>query len=257
MRNRLALTKGTENCTQNYYCIKVNTYNYYFSGLCTASAILLYPNLRNPTPLHRNASLQENSPNKAKQLSLFQPAIEPLRKYKLNSSPLRTSKTSSPVNPPSELTPTSSDSLETSSRQSETDNADSESLASSSDMEYQTHRSYLGPDLPSIPRQPPSQINNQYLLNGEEIAEKYREAIMDYSKYKNAGVIETEACFKAARIAVEQNNSLHASSFLQNVIFINLTLSEQEKIQRFETLAELYKEIGKFYPCIDYNVLIY
>ncbi|KAF9799525.1 hypothetical protein SFRURICE_018712 [Spodoptera frugiperda] len=213
-------------------------------GLCTASAILLYPNLRNPTPLHRNASLQENSPNKAKQLSLFQPNSDSLRKLKLNSSPLRTSKTSSPVNPPSELTPTSSDSVETSSRQSETDNADSESLASSSDIEYQSHKSYLGPDLPSIPRQPPSQITNQFLLNGEEIAEKYREAIMDYSKYKNAGVIETEACFKAARIAVEQCNSLHASSFLQNVIFINLTLSEQEKIQRFETLAELYKEIG-------------
>lgn len=45
---------------------------------------------------------------------------------------------------------------------------------------------------------------------------------------------------------MEQNNSLHASSFLQNVIFINLTLSEQEKIQRFDTLAELYKEIGSY-----------
>lgn len=213
-------------------------------GLCTASAILLYPNLRNPTPLHRNASLQENSPNKAKQLSLFQSNTDPFRKFKHSSSPLRTSKTSSPVNPPGELTPTSSDSVESSSRQSETDNADSESLASSSDMEFQSHRSYVGPDLPAIPRQHPSHINNQYILNGDDIAEKYREAIMDYSKYKNAGVIETEACFKAARIAVEQNNSLHASSFLQNVIFINLTLSEQEKIQRFETLAELYKEIG-------------
>lgn len=160
---------------------------------------------------------------------------------------MRSSKTSSPVNPPSELTPSSSDSVETSSRQSETDNADSESLASSSDIDYQSQKSYLSPDLPSIPRQPPSQINNQYLLSGEEIAEKYRKAIIHYSKYQNAGIIETEACFKAARIAVEQNNSLHASSFLQNVIFINLTLSEQEKIQRFDTLAELYKEIGEYY----------
>lgn len=85
------------------------------------------------------------------------------------------------------------------------------------------------------------------------MAEKYRKAIIHYSKYQNAGIIETEACFKAARIAVEQNNSLHASSFLQNVIFINLTLSEQEKIQRFDTLAELYKDIGKkrlfFFTC--------
>lgn len=156
---------------------------------------------------------------------------------------MRGSKTSSPVNPPGELTPTSSDSIDTSSRQSETENADTESLASSSDID-QSQRSYISSDLPSIPRQPPS-INIQYLLNSEEMAEKYRKAIIHYSKYQNAGIIETEACFKAARIAVEQNNSLHASSFLQNVIFINLTLSEQEKIQRFDTLAELYKEIGK------------
>ncbi|CAG9112030.1 unnamed protein product [Plutella xylostella] len=211
-------------------------------GLCAASAILLYPNLRNPTTFQRNASLQENSPNKTK-LSLFQPPTDPFRRYKGISSPLRSSKTSSPTNPPTELTPSSSESVETSSRLSETDNADTESLASSSDVDYPSHKSFL-PDLPSIPRQPPSHVTNQYLLNGEEIAEKYRKAIIHYSKYQNAGIIETEACFKAARIAVEQNNSLHASSFLQNVIFINLTLSEQEKIQRFDTLAELYKEIG-------------
>lgn len=83
-------------------------------------------------------------------------------------------------------------------------------------------------------------------MNCEEIADKYRKAIIHYSKYQNAGIIETEACFKGARIAVEQNNSLNAASFLQNVIFINLTLSEQEKIQRFDTLAELYKEIGEY-----------
>ncbi|XP_013180026.1 PREDICTED: protein brunelleschi [Papilio xuthus] len=209
-------------------------------GHCAASAILIYPNLRTTMPLHRNASLQESSPNKTKPLSLFQPGIDSFRKYKLTSSPLRSSKTSSPINPPSELTPSSSDSVETSSRQSETDNADTESLASSSDIEYQSQKSYITMDIPSIPRQ----VNNQYLLNGEDIAEKYRKAIIHYSKYQNAGIIETEACFKAARIAVEQNNSLLTSSFLQNVIFINLTLSEQEKIQRFDTLAEIYKEIG-------------
>ncbi|XP_041981752.1 protein brunelleschi [Aricia agestis] len=211
-------------------------------GHCATSAILQYPNLRNTTPLQRNASLQESSPNKIKPLSLYQTS-DAFRKFKLNSSPLRSSKTSSPTNP-SELTPSSSESIETSSRQSETDNADTESITSSSENDYQSQKSYMSPDLPSIPRQPPSTINNQYLLNGEEIAEKYRKAIIHYSKYQNAGIIETEACFKAARIAVEQNNILHASSFLQNVIFINLTLNEQEKIQRFDTLADLYKEIG-------------
>lgn len=78
----------------------------------------------------------------------------------------------------------------------------------------------------------------------EDISKKYREAIIHYSKYQNAGIIETEASFKAARITVEQNHALQAASFLQNVVYINLQLSEQEKIQRFETLAELYSQIG-------------
>jgi hypothetical protein len=46
----------------------------------------------------------------------------------------------------------------------------------------------------------------------------------------NAGIIEMEACFKAGRVAVEQGSTLQASTFLQNVIFINLTLSELEKV---------------------------
>ncbi|KAL3284966.1 hypothetical protein HHI36_019095 [Cryptolaemus montrouzieri] len=82
------------------------------------------------------------------------------------------------------------------------------------------------------------------LLIPEDIAKKYREAIIHYSKYQNAGIVETEASFKAARIAVEQNHALQAASFLQNVVYINLTLSEQEKIERFETLADLYTQIG-------------
>ncbi|KAI8439529.1 hypothetical protein MSG28_013279, partial [Choristoneura fumiferana] len=221
------------------------------AGLVTET-IILYPHLRNPTPLQRNASLQESSPNKTKPLSLFQAQSEPFRKFKTTSSPIRSSKTSSPVNPPSELTPSSSDSIDTSSRQSETDNADSESLASSSDIEYQSQKS-LGPDLPSIPRQSQSQVTNQYLLTVDDIDVRYRNAIIDYSKYQNAGIIETEACFKAARISVEQGNYLLASGFLQNVMFINLTLSEQEKIQRFDTLAELYKEIG--WPVLQIQLL--
>jgi hypothetical protein len=40
-----------------------------------------------------------------------------------------------------------------------------------------------------------------------------------------------EACFKAARIAVEQGSALQASAFLHNVVCINLTLSESEKVK--------------------------
>ncbi|KAB0793804.1 hypothetical protein PPYR_13424 [Photinus pyralis] len=82
------------------------------------------------------------------------------------------------------------------------------------------------------------------MLPPDEISKKYREAIIHYSKYQNAGIVETEASFKAARISVEQSHSLQAASFLQNVVFINLTLSEQEKIQRFEKLSDLYLQIG-------------
>lgn len=81
-------------------------------------------------------------------------------------------------------------------------------------------------------------------LSPEDISKRYRDAIIHYSKYQNAGIIETEASFKAARISVEQNHSLQAASFLQNVVFISLNLSEQEKIQRFETLSDLYTQIG-------------
>lgn len=82
------------------------------------------------------------------------------------------------------------------------------------------------------------------VLAPDDISKRYREAIIHYSKYQNAGIVETEASFKAARIAVEQNHALQAASFLQNVVYINLSLSEQEKIQRFETLASLYTQIG-------------
>lgn len=84
----------------------------------------------------------------------------------------------------------------------------------------------------------------QNVLTPEDISKRYRDAVIHYSKYQNAGIIETEASFKAARISVEQNHSLQAASFLQNVVYINLTLSEQEKIQRFETLSDLYNQIG-------------
>lgn len=69
-----------------------------------------------------------------------------------------------------------------------------------------------------------------HILLPEEISKKYREAIVHYSKYQYAGIIETEASFKATRISIEQNCTLQAASYLNNVILINLTLSEQEKV---------------------------
>ncbi|XP_005426676.1 trafficking protein particle complex subunit 9 isoform X1 [Geospiza fortis] len=82
-------------------------------------------------------------------------------------------------------------------------------------------------------------------LSPEDIIEKYKEAISYYGKYKNAGVIELEACVKAVRVLAMQKRSMEASEFLQNAVYINLRqLSEEEKIQRYSILSELYERIG-------------
>ncbi|XP_076241389.1 trafficking protein particle complex subunit brun isoform X1 [Calliopsis andreniformis] len=86
--------------------------------------------------------------------------------------------------------------------------------------------------------------NMSHILLPEEISKKYREAIVHYSKYQYAGIIETEASFKATRISIEQNCTLQAASYLNNVVLINLPLSEQEKIDRFTTLSDLYTSFG-------------
>nr|XP_046219961.1 trafficking protein particle complex subunit 9-like [Oncorhynchus gorbuscha] len=82
-------------------------------------------------------------------------------------------------------------------------------------------------------------------LGPEDIIEKYKEAISYYDKYKNAGVIELEACVKAVRVLAIQKRAMEASEFLQNAVYINLgQLSEEEKIQRYSILSELYHLIG-------------
>ncbi|XP_033330236.1 trafficking protein particle complex subunit brun isoform X2 [Megalopta genalis] len=86
--------------------------------------------------------------------------------------------------------------------------------------------------------------NMPHILLPEEMSKKYREAIVHYSKYQYAGIIETEASFKATRISIEQNCTLQAASYLSNVVLINLQLSEQEKIDRFTTLSDLYMSFG-------------
>uniref|UniRef100_A0A3Q1I576 Trafficking protein particle complex 9 n=1 Tax=Anabas testudineus TaxID=64144 RepID=A0A3Q1I576_ANATE len=82
-------------------------------------------------------------------------------------------------------------------------------------------------------------------LSPEDIIDKYKEAISYYGKYKNAGVIELEACVKAVRVLAIQKRAREASEFLQNAVYINLgQLSEEEKIQRYSILSELYELIG-------------
>ncbi len=94
--------------------------------------------------------------------------------------------------------------------------------------------------------------------------------VLSVFQYKSAGVIELEACIKAVRVLAIQKRSMEASEFLQNAVYINLgqvracnrsvfkaaqlgmvfehclciQLSEEEKIQRYSVLSELYELIG-------------
>lgn len=85
---------------------------------------------------------------------------------------------------------------------------------------------------------------NRTCLNPDDIIEKYKDALTYYSKIKNAGIIEMEASVKACRVLIMQRKYLQASDFLQNVIYINLSLSDEDKIQRYGTLSQLYSQIN-------------
>lgn len=107
-------------------------------------------------------------------------------------------------------------------------------------MHSEGDRSQAIPNLPSPPAIEVIKNNMPHLLLPEEISKKYREAIVHYSKYQYAGIIETEASFKATRISIEQNCTLQAASYLNNVVLINLPLSEQEKVCNFSKEKENY-----------------
>ncbi|KAK3861552.1 hypothetical protein Pcinc_028634 [Petrolisthes cinctipes] len=92
---------------------------------------------------------------------------------------------------------------------------------------------------PTVARQ-----SSKHCLSPDDIVDKYRESIVHYSKYRNAGVVETEASIKAVHVLIEQRRYLMAAEFLSNVVFINLQLSDEEKIARFNALADLYHQIG-------------
>ena len=77
-----------------------------------------------------------------------------------------------------------------------------------------------------------------------DIFEKYREAVINYSKYKEAGVLELDACLKASKVLATLGQQLEASDFLQNTIFIGIKLPPEREIERLSTLAELYGIIG-------------
>ncbi|KAG4079459.1 hypothetical protein HA402_005156 [Bradysia odoriphaga] len=190
-----------------------------YEGLCSASSILLYPNVRYATSLQRNASLQD-SPQKL--------SNRPLNHDNIAKAAL-SKKSGLVIQLESDTVVKSGCSSSTSSSTSSV----SSILSTSSSGSLASDRK----DTPTSPY-PPN------VLMPDDIPVKYRDAIINYSKYRHAGIIETEAALKAARVCIEQNQNLEVAIFLQNVLYINLNMSEQERVQRFETLTELYQRIG-------------
>uniref|UniRef100_A0A182SDB6 Uncharacterized protein n=1 Tax=Anopheles maculatus TaxID=74869 RepID=A0A182SDB6_9DIPT len=214
-------------------------------GLCAASAILLYPNFRYTMSIQRNSSLQENSSSPQK----FNLARNQLYTGSYNggdSSTLKHKKSDMVINLSSSDTATvlgadktsassnSSASSISSSLSSGSGGSGTASGSSSSDSGTLVNRAGTG-----VATKFPSNI-----LQPDEITVRYRDAIINYSKYRNAGIIETEAALKAARICIEQGKNLDVAMFLQNVLYINLNMTEQQRVRRFEVLTDLYQKIG-------------
>lgn len=196
-------------------------------GLCAASAILLYPNIRYAMSLQRNASLQENSPGKSAQTLNRTTSQDNLTKQVLGK------KSGLNINLETDTIVKSSNTNTPTSASSSTSSVSS-MLSTSSSAGTISGATTGGPSSTYPPN----------ILQPEDIAVRYRDAIINYSKYRHAGIIETEAALKAARICIEQNQNLDVAMFLQNVLYINLNMNEQERVHRFETLTELYQRIG-------------
>lgn len=202
-------------------------------GLCAASAILLYPQIRHTASFQRNASLQENTSPQRLNVNRS-PGQENKSILNRNSNlVINLVKNGASTSDPNSLVSSASSS---SASSAESSVASSTSSASPSSSIANPLQLASGDKVTS--NYPPN------ILQPSEIPVKYRDAIINYSKYRHAGIIETEAALKAARICIEQNRNLDVACFLQNVLYINLNMNEQERVQRFETLTDLYQSIG-------------
>ncbi|GFS33195.1 trafficking protein particle complex subunit 9 [Trichonephila inaurata madagascariensis] len=82
------------------------------------------------------------------------------------------------------------------------------------------------------------------ILNFEEIAEKYQEAIMHYEKYQGAAIVELECSMKAARVFIAFDKKVEAAKVLQNVVFTSVVQTDDQKVVRFNALAQVFTNMG-------------
>lgn len=213
-------------------------------GLCAASAILLYPNCRlTNIELQRNTSLPtENSSQKIASIRVL-PSSVIIQDHSSQSPSLskahckKFGNVAAAVNADGKNNVSATvQTVDSSSASSSTSSVSSmvsgSSSASTPSGQNDRRDILLGGTYPSN------------ILMPDDIVIKYRDAIINYSKYRHAGIIETEAALKAARICIEQNQNLDVAMFLQNALYIDLNMTEQERVQRFETLTGLYQKIG-------------
>lgn len=88
------------------------------------------------------------------------------------------------------------------------------------------------------------EIKKLCITSIKDLVDRYREAIIHYSRCKSLAVIEMEACIKATKVFAEAKKFLEASEFIQNAVYINLNVSDAERLQRYSVMADLYKNIG-------------
>ncbi|XP_065355679.1 protein brunelleschi [Calliphora vicina] len=205
-------------------------------GLCSASVCLLYPQLRADEILHRNASLQEGSPLKGTPEKWRQSEIT--KRYNASEKSIQEnpeSGSASPTHPqqPSHSASNSSvSSILTTSTLSQASTNSTSSSSSTSTISAANHRPGQHSDLPGN------------ILKPDEILIYFKNAIINYSKYRNAAIVEIEAAFKAARIFIEQNRPLDVAMCLQNILYINHSMIEADRIKSFEVMTSLYQQIG-------------
>nr|XP_036225165.1 protein brunelleschi [Bactrocera oleae]XP_036225166.1 protein brunelleschi [Bactrocera oleae] len=200
-------------------------------GLCSASAILLYPHLRESETLHRNTSLQDgpsplrSTPEKWRASDATVKLHAPEHQH--NSHPDAQAMASTV-----QMTSASSSCSSVSSLLTNSSTSGTPSTSSSTSTISAAQHGARASELPSN------------ILKPDELHCYYRRAIINYSKYGTAAVIETEAALKAARISIEQNRPLDVAMFLQNILYLIVSMSEPERVKRFEVITDLYHQIG-------------
>ncbi|XP_067624858.1 protein brunelleschi isoform X2 [Eurosta solidaginis] len=201
-------------------------------GLCSASIMFMYPHLRYNEPLHRNASLQDG-------LLPLRNATERLRANDTTSKMHVSKQQHSSRDDLQENIPTCQMTSASSSCSSVSSILTTNSSPSGTPTSSSSTSTISAAQHGTIATELPNNI-----IKPEELHTYYRRAIINYSKYKIAIIIETEAALKAARICVEQNRPLDVAMFLQNVLYLNVNMSEPDRIKRFEVITDLYQQIG-------------